>query len=96
MVTKQFDFLFIAYSFRLNFVANTPNRFNILWSIGSVFQFLTQMPDMHSNCAAVFRVVFIFPNCMKQFLNTYNIPGTFQKNLEDRKFCRCQRNRLTV
>ena len=23
MVTKQFDFLFIAYSFRLNFVANT-------------------------------------------------------------------------
>ena len=68
------DFLFIAFSFRLNFVADTPNRFNILRSIGSIVQFLAQMPDMHSNCAAVFRVVFIFPNCMKQFLNTYNIP----------------------
>ena len=74
LLASAFDFLFIAYPFLLNFVANTQNRFNILQSIVSIFQFLTQMPDMHSNCAAVFRVVFIFPNCMKQFLNTYNIP----------------------
>ena len=42
----------------------------------NTYKFLAQMPDMHSNCAAVFRVVFIFPNRMKQFLNAYNISST--------------------
>ena len=59
-------------------------------------QFFSQMADMDSDCIVSLAVVLIFPDSVEQLLCADHIAGIFQKDLQNRKFGRCQDNRFLM